>query len=181
MNAAPGFELHMTQYSVLGLTNEPLADFNMLILSPDADAEGFLTRSVARAKTRGLPLLAMMSPHVAPRLAPVARGLGLTAAGAAPRCGLSLTTRALTITRRARVRTPFSSRLQALRPFSFAATEAPRPRALKRPVLFPFPANRCGLPPARRMARWTSPTKLGGRTPAQRGPLSRTRPGRTRK
>jgi GNAT superfamily N-acetyltransferase len=84
MSAAPGFELHMTRNCVLGLTDEPLADFNMLTLGPDADAEGFLTRSVARAKERGLPLLAMMSPHVAPALAPVAVRLGLTAAGAAP-------------------------------------------------------------------------------------------------
>jgi GNAT superfamily N-acetyltransferase len=84
MCGAPGFELHMTQNCVLGLTSEPLADFNMLTLGPDPDAEAFLTRSVARAKARGLPLLAMMSPHVAPALAPVAIRLGLTAAGASP-------------------------------------------------------------------------------------------------
>src|ERR1019366_9573255 len=35
-------------------------------------------------RARGLPLLAMMSPHVAQTLAPVATRLGLTAAGAAP-------------------------------------------------------------------------------------------------
>ena len=40
--------------------------------------------SVARAKERRLPLLATMSPHVAPALAPVARRLGLTPAGTAP-------------------------------------------------------------------------------------------------
>lgn len=84
MNAAPGFELHMTRNCVLGLTDEPLADFNMLTLGPDPDAEAFLIRSVARAKARGLPLLAMMSPHVAQTLAPVATRLGLTAAGKAP-------------------------------------------------------------------------------------------------
>ena len=84
MNAAPGFELHMTRNCVLGLTDEPLADFNMLTLGPDPDAEGFLTRSVARAKERGLPLLAMMSPHVAQTLAPIATRLGLTAAGTSP-------------------------------------------------------------------------------------------------
>ena len=84
MSAAPGFELHMTRSCVLGLTDEPLADFNMLILGPDPDAEAFLTRSVARAKARGLPLVAMMSPHVAQALAPVATRLGLTAAGVSP-------------------------------------------------------------------------------------------------
>jgi len=84
MNAAPGIELHMTRNCVLGLTNEPLADFNRLTLGPDPDAEGFLVRSVARAKERGLPLTAIMSPHVAQSLAPVATRLGFTAAGAAP-------------------------------------------------------------------------------------------------
>jgi GNAT superfamily N-acetyltransferase len=84
MCAAPGFELHMTRSCVLGLTDEPLADFNMLTLGLDPDAEGFLIRSVARARERGLPLLATMSPHVARSLAPVATRLGLTAAGTAP-------------------------------------------------------------------------------------------------
>ena len=37
MCAAPGFELHMTSHCVLGLTDEPLADFNMLTLGPDPD------------------------------------------------------------------------------------------------------------------------------------------------
>jgi GNAT superfamily N-acetyltransferase len=84
MSDAPGFELYMTRNCVLGLTDEPLADFNMLTLGPDPDAEGFLMRSVKRARERGLPLLAMMSPHVAQALAPVATRLGLTAVGAAP-------------------------------------------------------------------------------------------------
>jgi GNAT superfamily N-acetyltransferase len=74
----------MTRNCVLGLTDEPLADFNMLILGPDPNADGFLTGSVARAKARGLPLTAMMSPHVARALAPVAMQFGLTAAGASP-------------------------------------------------------------------------------------------------
>lgn len=84
MCAAPGFELHMTRCCVLGLTSEPLSDFNMLTLGPDPDAEAFFTRSIARAKERGLPLLATMSPHVATALAPVATRLGLTPAGTAP-------------------------------------------------------------------------------------------------
>jgi GNAT superfamily N-acetyltransferase len=84
MNAAPGIELHMTRDCVLGLTDEPLADFNRLILGSDVDAEGILIRSVARAKERGRPLTALMSPHAAQSLAPVATRLGLTAVGAAP-------------------------------------------------------------------------------------------------
>jgi GNAT superfamily N-acetyltransferase len=84
MIAAPGVELHMTRNCVLGLTDEPLADFNRLILGDDPDADGFLVRSVARAKERGRPLQAVMSPGVAEALAPVATRLGLTAVGAAP-------------------------------------------------------------------------------------------------
>ena len=84
MIAAPGIELHMTRNCVLGLTDEPLADFNRLTLGADPDAEGFLVRSVARAKERGRPLAAVMSPHVAQSLAPVATRLGLNAVGTAP-------------------------------------------------------------------------------------------------
>jgi GNAT superfamily N-acetyltransferase len=94
MGDVPGVEMHMTRDCILGLTGEPLADFNMLTLGPDPDAEGFLTRSVARAKARRLPLTAMMSPHVAQALAPVATRLGLTAVGTAPlmvlRAGVSV-------------------------------------------------------------------------------------------
>jgi GNAT superfamily N-acetyltransferase len=84
MIAAPGIELHMTQTCILGLTDEPLADFNRLTLGPDPDVEGFLVRAVARAKARGRPLQAVMSPHVAEALAPVATRLGFARVGAAP-------------------------------------------------------------------------------------------------
>jgi GNAT superfamily N-acetyltransferase len=84
MSHAPGFELHMTRNCVLALTGEPLADFNTLSLGPSPDAEAFLARSIARVNELGLPLLAVMSPHVAHALAPAATRLGLTAVGAAP-------------------------------------------------------------------------------------------------
>jgi GNAT superfamily N-acetyltransferase len=84
MIAAPGIELHMTRNGVLGLTDEPLADHNRLTIGSDPDAEGFLIRSVARAKERSRPLTAVLSPHVAQSLAPVATRLGLTAVGTAP-------------------------------------------------------------------------------------------------
>jgi GNAT superfamily N-acetyltransferase len=74
----------MTPGCVLALTGEPLADFNTICIGPDPDAERFLVRSVARVRERGLPVVAMLSPHVAAQLAPVAAGLGLTAAGTAP-------------------------------------------------------------------------------------------------
>ena len=53
MSAAPGFELHMTRDCVLGLTDEPLADFNVLTLGADPDAEGFLIWSVGRRRGDG--------------------------------------------------------------------------------------------------------------------------------
>ena len=84
MIVGPGIELHMTRSCVLGLTDEPLADFNRLTLGADPDAEGFLIRAVARAKERGRPLSAVMSPQAAQTLAPVAMRLGLTAVGSAP-------------------------------------------------------------------------------------------------
>jgi GNAT superfamily N-acetyltransferase len=84
MIAAPGVELHVTRGCVLGLTDEPLADFNRLTLGSDPDAEGFLVRSVARARERGRPLSAVMSPRAAEALAPVATRLGLTAVGTSP-------------------------------------------------------------------------------------------------
>ena len=84
MGGVAGVEMHMTRDCILGLTGEPLADFNMLTLGSDPDAEGFLTHAVARAKSRGLPLTAMMSPHVAQALAPVATRLGLRAVGTSP-------------------------------------------------------------------------------------------------
>jgi GNAT superfamily N-acetyltransferase len=84
MIAAPGIELHMTRTCVLGLTDEPLADFNRLTLGFGPDAEDFLIRAVARAKERGRPLSAVMSPRAAESLAPVATRLGFTAAGTAP-------------------------------------------------------------------------------------------------
>ena len=104
MGDVPGVELHMTRSCILGLTGEPLADFNMLILGADVDAQGFLTRSVARARARGLPLQTMMSPQAAENLAPVAIELGLTAVGAAPLMVLRAETpvqpsRALKVTR----------------------------------------------------------------------------------
>ena len=84
MIAAPGVELHMTRSCALGMTDEPLADFNRLTLGDDPEAEGFLIRSVARARERGRPLSVVMSPRAAETLAPVATRLGLTAVGTSP-------------------------------------------------------------------------------------------------
>lgn len=84
MSGARGFELHMTRHCALGLTGEPLADFNMLTLGDEPDAESFLVRSIGRARERDLPLAAVMSPRTAPRLASAAARLGLQRLGATP-------------------------------------------------------------------------------------------------
>src|SRR5206468_13097653 len=84
LGEAPGFELRMARNCVLALSGEPLADLNMLSVGPNTDAEAFLTEAMDRVTARGLPLLAMLSPHVAQALAPIAERLGLTAAGTAP-------------------------------------------------------------------------------------------------
>lgn len=84
MIAAPGVELHMTRSCILGLTDEPLADHNRLTIGADPDAKGFLVRAVARARERGRPLQAVMSPLAAETLAPLAMRLGFTAVGTAP-------------------------------------------------------------------------------------------------
>ena len=84
MIPAPGVELHVTRRCVLGLTDEPAADFNRLILGADPEAEGFLVRATALAKARGRPLVATMSPRAADTLAPVATRLGFAPVGTAP-------------------------------------------------------------------------------------------------
>lgn len=84
MIPVPGAELHMTRNCILGLTDEPMADHNRLTLGADPDAEGFLIRSVARARERDRPITAIMSPKVVEALGPVATRLGLSAIGTAP-------------------------------------------------------------------------------------------------
>ena len=84
MIPAPRVELHVTRRCVLGLIDEPAADFNRLILGADPQAEDFLVRAAALAKARGRPLVATMSPRAADTLAPVATRLGFAPVGAAP-------------------------------------------------------------------------------------------------
>ena len=84
MCSAPGAELHMTRRCILALTDEISADHNRLILGADADVAGFLVRSVARARERDRPLVALMTPAVAEALTPRATQLGLSGVGAAP-------------------------------------------------------------------------------------------------
>jgi hypothetical protein len=84
MAEAPGLEVRLTRSCSLCLTGEAVADLNMAFIGPGEDAEGFLTEAVARVDARELPLLVVLAPRVAGRLAPVAEGLGLSSAGTMP-------------------------------------------------------------------------------------------------
>jgi GNAT superfamily N-acetyltransferase len=82
--AAEGFEFQQSVGTVLCLTGERLADFNLMLLTSDPDAPLRLRRAVARASLRNLPLLVVMSPRVADELASVAASFDLTPAGTIP-------------------------------------------------------------------------------------------------
>lgn len=84
MIAAPGIELRATRRCVLGLTDEPSADFNRLIVGAEPEAEAFLVGAAARAQDRGRPLVMTMSPQAEHDLAPLAARLGFAAVGTAP-------------------------------------------------------------------------------------------------
>src|SRR5260221_9585510 len=81
---APGLEVRLTADSALMLSGEPVADLNILLVGPDRQAERIVEEALALVALRGLPLLAMFTPHVAEALAPVARGGGLAAVGEIP-------------------------------------------------------------------------------------------------
>lgn len=84
MVAAPGAELLMTRSCVLGQSDEPSADHNRLTLGAGPEAEDFLVRAVARARERGRPLIATLSPRAATALWPMAARLGFTKVSTAP-------------------------------------------------------------------------------------------------
>lgn len=84
MADVPGVELNITGNCILGLTGEPSADFNMLILGAGPETERFLVQSVSRARERGLPLTAMTGPKMTQLLSPLATSLGLKTVGTAP-------------------------------------------------------------------------------------------------
>jgi GNAT superfamily N-acetyltransferase len=81
---APGFEARLTASSWCVLTGEPVADFNMAMVHACADPEAELREIDRLAQRRGAPYLLFLAPEVAGRLAPLARDLGLSAAGGTP-------------------------------------------------------------------------------------------------
>lgn len=84
MADAPGFELHATRDAILAFTDEPSADFNRVTLGLHPGAEAFLTRAVERARERGSPLVATLTPEAAEALSPTLAELGFTQVGSAP-------------------------------------------------------------------------------------------------
>lgn len=84
MADVPGVEMALTRDCVLGLTGDASADFNRLTLGMGPETEAFLVSSVARARARGLPLIAVAPPRVAEALGSVAASLGLTPVGTSP-------------------------------------------------------------------------------------------------
>src|SRR5712664_302128 len=173
--------------AVLGRDDE--AELMAVVASPLQESAAILHIAFTRIDLALLTILRHAVPFEIAQMRVDRLGADKLPPRTAPRCGLSFTTRAFTAKRRARVRAPLASRLHALRSLRLSAVAAPRPRALNLPPPFPVPGFRFGLPPARRIARWTSPMKLVGRpraAPIRRAascppPRSRTLPGRIRK
>jgi ribosomal protein S18 acetylase RimI-like enzyme len=84
MSGAPDHEIILTGDGALALSGEPVADLNMGFIWPGAGAEAFLRMAAKRSAARALPLIVLLAPQVAPRLAPVAEDLGLALAGTTP-------------------------------------------------------------------------------------------------
>jgi GNAT superfamily N-acetyltransferase len=81
---APRFEARLTPNTALVLSGEPVADLNMFFVGPGPDAPGAVEPALERVTERGLPLVALFTPHVAEALVPLAERFGLTAAGTMP-------------------------------------------------------------------------------------------------
>jgi GNAT superfamily N-acetyltransferase len=82
--AAPEPEITLTRHGALALSGEPLADFNLAFIWPGDGAAGFLEHAASRARTRGLPLMAIAAPELAEALAPAAEACGLAMVGTIP-------------------------------------------------------------------------------------------------
>ncbi len=70
--------------SVLALSGEPFADLNMLVVGPEPEPERVLAAGAEAAASHGVPLLAVFTPPVAQRLAPLAPELGFAPGGRMP-------------------------------------------------------------------------------------------------
>lgn len=82
--AAPGYLAHLRRNSALVLSGEPCADLNYLLIGPEPDPVATLREAMRVVRQRAVPVLAMLTPHVAPLLGDEARRQGLHAAGEMP-------------------------------------------------------------------------------------------------
>ncbi len=66
LRGAPGYEAVQVPGGGMALSGEATADLNLAFLPADANADAFLDRAVTRARQRGLPLLIVGMPGIAP-------------------------------------------------------------------------------------------------------------------
>jgi len=81
---APGAFAMTFPVSVLALSGEPFADLNMLVVGPEPEPERTFAAGAEVAARHGVPLLAVLTPPVAQRLASLAPEFGFTPGGHMP-------------------------------------------------------------------------------------------------
>lgn len=89
-NLSPGFETAEIRDCALGLSGEPVADLNLVLLGGAAPAaRSFLRQSLERARVRELQILAAVIPSLSEDLAPVAEDYGAAFVGHVPLMALT--------------------------------------------------------------------------------------------
>jgi GNAT superfamily N-acetyltransferase len=81
---SPAFHARLGRDWAMALSGEPVADLNMILIGNERAAEQALGEALEAVRERDLPVAAMLAPHVANALAPVAEAAGLQFGGAVP-------------------------------------------------------------------------------------------------
>jgi GNAT superfamily N-acetyltransferase len=82
--AAPGFEARLAPGAAMGLSGEPYADFNYLVISGGSDPAARLGEFAQAAQARNLPFTAIFADEVQEELAATATAVGMRRAGSMP-------------------------------------------------------------------------------------------------
>jgi GNAT superfamily N-acetyltransferase len=82
--AAPGYEARLVPGAALGLSGEPHADFNYLVISGGPDPAARLRELTQAAQSRNLPFTAIFAEELQEALAPTATSLGIRRVGSMP-------------------------------------------------------------------------------------------------
>jgi GNAT superfamily N-acetyltransferase len=82
--AAPSFEARLAPGAAMGLSGEPYADFNYLVISGGSDPAARLGEFVQAAQARKLPFTAIFADEVQEELAATATSLGMRRVGSMP-------------------------------------------------------------------------------------------------